>query len=115
MLLDGRVSISHSNPYEAPSNSNVLPRSRPLAAVVFVLSLLVHLNCLAMVTAWTWYWINGSIVPKTDNEFVAYICGFLCLIASGTVMIAVVLRQRKLQLISALLCATSIIAIAVVL
>lgn len=83
--------------------------------MAFVLSLLVHLYCLAMVTAWTWYWINGSIVPKTEKEFIAYICGCLCLITSGVVMIGVVLRRQKLQLISALLCAASIIAIAVVL
>jgi len=117
--LDWSARISNPNPYEAPSSSSILATSKPaysLSAIVFLLfSLPVHLYFLAMCTAWTWYWIDGSIVPKTEKEFVAYACAFLCLITSGIAMIGVVLRRRKVQLISALLGVSSFLAICMIL
>jgi hypothetical protein len=114
-----RISNSNPNPYEAPSDLSILAASRPrysLSAIVFLLfSLPVHLYFLAMFAAWTWYWIDGSSVPKTEKEFVAYACAFLCFITSGLAMMGVVLRRRKVQFISALLCVSSFLVIVVVL
>ena len=79
--------------------------------MLLLLLLVAHLCFLGMSIAWTRYWIDGSIVPKTERQYIAYACALICLITFGVVIVGVLFRRRRLQNVSTLLCVMSFLAI----